>query len=594
MFRNIYYDSYKSTIHLWETIKGERSYSEINFVPYIFEKKENGYSNSNDIKSLNGVVVERKDFSKYRDYNDYCANNYDIYENKVKSDIQFLATRYYKIPDEGMEVPKLRIYSIDIEVHTDKGFPDPERAAYPIVLISVHDLKTGETWTFGEKEYTGNADHFEYVYCKTERNLMDRFLNFMRKYPPDVITGWNIIPDSKVNIGGGFDLPYIINRCKLLYGEDKISYHLLSPINKVRSWVKHGTNDQYVDIAGVTILDYLNLYKWYSQNKLPKYKLDYVSDFELGEQKHQVGDLRKLYYEDWNAYVEYNVQDTVLIRKLEEKLGYIRLVQTLSLLTRCPMKYYNGMTNLLEGLMLTHYRRNNLCAPTFFGGSQESYPAAYVKEPDPGQYDWLIDIDIASSYPTAIITLNMSTETYYGRIHGMSEDKILECMRKKTFPTFSLITNKGLIKIDGSTLKNFNVAIEKKLFAIAPCGSIFIQHPTRKGVIAQKEEEVFNKRKEIKAQRKKLLKSIPYIDDPEEKRKIEDKASYLFDYQWALKILINAFYGILAVPYSRYFNTNIAEAVTSVGRHTIKMGEVFVNDLLNDPDEKLQKIMEDL
>ena len=61
--------------------------------------------------------------------------------------------------------------------------------------------------------------------------------------------------------------------------------------------------------------------------------------------------------------------------------------------------------------------------------------------------------------------------------------------------------------------------------------------------------------------------------------------------QWAIKIIINSFFGVTGVPYSRYFNVNISEAITSGGRHTIQMGEVFVDDLLNRPDEGLVDIV---
>jgi len=124
--------------------------------------------------------------------------------------------------------------------------------------------------------------------------------------------------------------------------------------------------------------------------------------------------------------VEYNIEDTYLIKELEEKLGYLKLAQSLSLLCKCPLKMYNSTTNLVEGLMLTRFRRNGKCAPYFKGGDQNTFPAAYVKQPKEGKYNWLFSLDIASSYPHAIVTLNMSHETFYGKILNVSESDIVK------------------------------------------------------------------------------------------------------------------------------------------------------------------------
>jgi DNA polymerase elongation subunit (family B) len=261
---------------------------------------------------------------------------------------------------------------------------------------------------------------------------------------------------------------------------------------------------------------------------------------------------------------------------MEDKLGYIKLIQALSLLTKCPMKYYQAMTSLIEGALITHYRRNNLCAPYFAGGHQKGFEAAYVKEPHKGMHEWVVDLDITSSYPTAIITLNMSNETYFGRIIDIPEHQVVNFVRKRKFPSFHLSREKEGVKlIRGDHLEKFNMALEKGLFAIAPCGSIFKTKPT--GVIAEVEKNIFFKRKEVKG---KMFKE----------EKGSDRRKELFSLQWAIKILLNAMFGITSVPYSRYFNTNLSEAITSCGRHTIKMGEKFVNDLLNNPQNSKKLI----
>jgi DNA polymerase elongation subunit (family B) len=565
MFRNVHYESSRNLIHLWETINGVNEYTTYDWVPYVYVLDNNG-----DIKTIDGRNVRKVEFDSYNSYYEFCKDNVNVFENKVKPEIQFLAERYYKIPDDEIEVPQLLTYSFDIEVIKEKGFPDPMKAEDPICLISLINSITKETITFGEKPYNGEGKYF---HCKLEAELLRKFFDFLSNNMPDAYSGWNIY---------GFDLPYIINRSKKLFGEDTSIYKAMSPIRVVKTWKQKNEDAINIDIAGVHILDYLDVYKWYSPNKLESYKLDFVSKFELEKGKvdySEFEDLRELYRKDWNKFVVYNRVDCERVDQLEDKLGYIRLIQALSLLTKCPMKFYAAMTHLIEGALLTHYRRNNMCAPYFAGGTQEGFEAAFVKEPQSGMHDWVIDIDITSSYPSHIITLNMSNETYFGRIIDTTEDRIVSQTRNREFQNFTMLKPNGLVEFNNDRLHKFNEALKRGLFAIAPCGSVFITKP--KGVIADVEQNIFAKRKDVKGKMKLLRQEAAEKENPKEKEKLEVRAKELFSLQWAIKILLNAVFGITAVPYSRYFNTSIAEAITSCGRHTIKQGQVFVNEYYN-------------
>ena len=460
------------------------------------------------------------------------------------------------------------IYSIDIEVNAEIGFPQPEDANDPVTLVSIKNSQTGEVVVFGEKPYGGDMD-ITYNHCDNEAMLLKSFFMYMHDNAPDVITGYNIY---------NFDIPYLINRSKKLFPKSKVEMHQhLSPIKIVRTWKSRTSDDLNVDIAGVTILDYYHIYKWYSPNKLESYTLDFVSKFELEVGKldySEYNDLNDLYRNNWNKYVDYNVIDSERVNDLEIKLGYIKLIQALSLLTKCQMKFYAAMTSLIEGAMLTYFRRNGLCAPYFSGGTQEPFEAAHVKEPIKGMHEWVTSIDITSSYPSHIITLNMSNETYIGRIMDIPESNIIYHTRNREFPPFDMLKDTtGYTRFEGRKLDNFNKAIQRGIVTISPCGSIF--STTKPGVMAKVEREIFYKRREIKGNMKDIMNVTP--DDVRVKQ--------LFSLQWAIKIVLNAMFGITAVPYSRYFNTNIAEAITSCGRHTIKQGERFINDLLNDKEK---------
>lgn len=549
-------------MHVWEQKNSKNKHFSEKWVPYVFVKSKTG-----KFKSIYGDVVSLKQFKNYHQYKDFCENNKNVFENKVRPEIQYLAEKYHVVEDKDLSSPNIKTYFLDIEVAHEQGFPHASKAEYSVCLISIRDNLNNKTITFGEKEYTGNSENVVYIHCPSEKELLRKFFAYMNKYPPHVISGWNVY---------GFDIPYLINRDKVINNGNY--YNGLSPINVVRTWKSKSDSSLNVDIAGITILDYMDVYKWYSPNNLERYSLDYVSNFELGEGKldysDDADDLKELYKNNWNKYVDYNIIDCERVLQLEQKLAYIRLIQMLSLLTRTPMKYYDAATISIEGAMLTHYRRNELCAPTMFGGSQKWFEAAYVKEPEKGMHSWIFSIDIQSSYPSHLITLNMSVETYFGRIAGLNEETIINCSKKNKFPGFSLIKPSGIVDMRDKKLNNFNRALKQGMFSIAPCGTIFVNK--KKGVISTVERNFFEKRLEVK----KLMRESEG-NEKERYRAI----------QQALKILLNSVYGIMAVPYSRYFNPDIAEAITSCGRYTIKSGERFVNDLMNNPDNKMKEIL---
>ncbi|MFW6014804.1 MAG: 3'-5' exonuclease [bacterium] len=585
-FKNVYYDTKRNKIHLWEQINGENFYDNIYWTPYAFIPCHDG-----EIETIEGKKVAKKTFESNKDYYNFCKKNKEseIYENEVVPTIQFLAERYHKIPTDEMKAPDLKTYSVDIEVHSESGmFPSIENPEDPIVLISVTNIKTGEVFCFGEKEITKKFNYnYKYFNCGSEEKLLKQFLSWWHKNPPDVITGWNVTADYKVNVTGGFDLPYIINRCKNLF-EKKI-YKLLSPINIIDIRYKEETKSYVVDIAGISVIDYMALYKWYTSNNLESHSLETVCQHELGKGKLEYeNDLKWLYYNDWNTYVEYNIEDTFLIKELEDKLKYIKLAQSLSLLCKCPLKSYSSTTKLIEGLMLTRFRRNNKCAPHFKGGSKPYYPAAHVIEPQKNKYNWVISFDITSSYPFAIITCNMSLETLYGKILNLHEDDIIEYTRNSNFPQIQINKNGRNVKLKGKDLEKFNKAIEKKLFSVAPNGSLFING--KRGVYAEMESDVFLKRKKIKKLMSDKFKEYEKTKDPN----IKQEAENLNTYQLALKVVINGAYGVTAVPYSRYFNPHIAEAITAVGRCSLKSGKIFINEIMNDFGDDIKTVLNEI
>jgi len=608
-YRNIYYDTYKSKIYLWD-YKGRMIQEP--WVPYLFMKTDK----DTGLHDIYGNSVNKIPFDSYKEYKLFQKNNYDVQENNVIPSIQYLTKKYSD--NDNTELPNLHICFLDIECPHDDGFPNVKDVPAEIVLISIID-ETGKITVFGKNDY--NSDKYpnvEYIYCKNEHDLLNSFFNWFNKERFDVISGWNINRNNKTNMYGGFDTPYIIRRSIKIFGENGSNHKLLSPINKItirESNIKNGVYD--VDIAGLSIIDYLALYKWFSFNNLESFTLGYVSSIELNDTKNDYSEYDSMYdfyKQDWNGFVDYCIKDSDLVYRLEKKLGYIDLAQMLTCYCGCQMMSYNSSVPLIEGLMLKYYRNNDLCAPKMEGGKQIWFPAAYVKNPKVGLYKDVVDLDIASSYPTHIIILNMSIETYYGRIIGYNKKDVndyyknngiheplhkgrpiydinIKHTRQRKYPSFALLNKDDkVIWYNDKKLDLFNKALERGLFCIAPNGVIFTTN--KKGTISYVEQRTFEERVKQKGLKTKYKNKAK--EDHENAKHWKELAQNKHVLQWAIKILINSMFGVLGVPYCRYFNPHIAEAITSCGRHTILNCEKFVNDLVNSPDEGLINIFKEI
>ena len=611
MYYNVHHDSYNDIIHLWEYVDGKKHHSQHKWVPYVFIPVDV----DTETKTIDGKDVTKKTFNTNKDYNAFQKNNH-CYENKVHSTIQFLAENYHR--DTDLHPPPLHIAYLDIETPHNEGFPTVQETPAPIVLIAIVDEK-GKRTVFGIGGYSGEQK-CKYVSCKNEKDLLTKFFNWMQRQDFDVITGWNIVSDNKMNKTGGFDIAYIIRRTIMIFGEKTNIYKKLSPINNVRMWEDRNFAGVYnIIIAGVYTIDYLALYKWFTTKNMESFKLDYVAEVELERNKlpwHEDYDtMWEFYKADWNRFVDYCILDSDLVRGFEKKLGYIALAQTLSLYCCTTMNNYNSSVALIEGLMMKYFRNHGLCAPTLYGGSQEWFPAAYVKEPIKGIHKDEVDLDITSSYPTHMIIQNMSLETYFGRIVGFDDidimgykqDKgihepihhgrpiyqmVVDYNRDREYPDFILLNDSGYNKYYGDKLKKFNNALSKGLLSISPCGSVFFNKP--KGLMAEVVKTTFFERKKQKDLKGEYKRKAEACKNKKEKAIWMERSDNKHALQWSIKIIINSFFGVTGVPYSRYFNVNISEAITSGGRHTIQMGEVFVDELLNSPDDGLIDIVNEI
>jgi DNA polymerase elongation subunit (family B) len=317
---------------------------------------------------------------------------------------QFLSEEYPGTID--YDVNKIKLWSLDIETAAESGFPKPEEAAEEVLLITMKNFKTKRLITFGSRPYTPTRDDVEYVLCENEHDLLMNFIAWWADVMPEVITGWNV---------DLFDITYLCNRIHKVCGEHNLKK--LSPWSLVSTNTKELMNrpQQYYDIAGVTIIDYLDIYKKFTYTNRESYRLDVIADIELGQKKldHSEFDTFKDFYtHGWTKFVDYNLVDVDLVDKLEEKMKLIDLVMLMAYDAHCNYTDTFFQVRLWDIIIYNYLKERNVVVPPIQRASRDDqYAGAYVKEPIPGAYDWVVSFDLNSLYPSLIRFLNISPET---------------------------------------------------------------------------------------------------------------------------------------------------------------------------------------
>lgn len=255
-----------------------------------------------------------------------------------KFDTQYRHKNRYEVFDEK----KHQWVKFPDSCYVSYEFPGPDKAKWPINLMGCYSTQTKEYYTWGTKPYFGEIKVMpNYITCKNEIELLDKWTKWFSKQDFDVISGWNSV---------SYDIPYIINRCKKIRDlsvlecaknntPDKIITteweSRLSPFKKMpeakqlsdRKLEGVDLGSSY-DIPGLYSIDYMELYKTFGNHPpMPSYSLNFVSNFELKDQKLEYsGSINETYKYDWDNFARYNRKDVGLIVQLEDKLKLFPLL----------------------------------------------------------------------------------------------------------------------------------------------------------------------------------------------------------------------------------------------------------------------------
>ena len=393
------------------------------FYPTLFvsSKKKTKY------KTLEGEYVESIEPGSVRDCREFVkryseVENFKVYGND-RYIYQYISEKY---PEEEIkfDVGKIKITTLDIEVKSENGFPDVESASQEILLISIQDYNTKQIRTWGQGPFNNKQKNVIYKGFNSEYELLNDFINWwmVEDNTPEVITGWNIEL---------YDIPYLVRRLDRILGEKLM--RRMSPwglVSEREIYIAGRKNISY-DIGGVTQLDYLNLYKKFTYKAQESYRLDYIASVELGQKKldHSEFDTFKDFYtHGWQKFVEYNIIDVELVDRMEDKMKLIELAIVMAYDAKANYADVFSQVRMWDTIIYNYLKKRNIVIPPKERSSKsEKYAGAYVKEPIPGKYDWVVSFDLNSLYPHLIMQYNISPETLLEQRHpSVTVDKILD------------------------------------------------------------------------------------------------------------------------------------------------------------------------
>ena len=517
----------------------------INYKPSLFVPvgKETKY------KTLDGRNVAKIKFDSIPEatkwVNEYKnVTNFEYFGN-TRHQYPFIADEFPGKVD--WDLSQIKLLSIDIECESENGFPSPDKAAEPLICITVKDHTSKKIIVFGMGNFVNDRDDVQYINCSTETHLIETFTKFWVEYNPEIITGWNV---------KFFDMPYLMNRFKHLMGEEWISQ--FSPWGIVEQRTTRTTakgynrEESFYDILGVDVLDYLDLYRKHTFVRRESYKLDHIGEVELGQNKldNPYDTFKEFYQNDYQRFVEYNIQDVELVDKLEDKMQLIALHLTMAYEAKVNYQDVFGQVRIWDCIIYNHLRSKNIVPPAIQESkTSDGYEGAYVKDPVVGFHDWICSFDLNSLYPHLIMQYNISPETMVG--FEPNRVNVENMLNEKS----------DLSDLDGRT--------------ITPNGAQF--RTDKRGFLPELMDTLYQERVIYK---KKMLEAQKMYQQTGDK-KYEFEIAKNHNIQLARKIALNSAYGAIGNQYFRYFDVRHAEGITMAGQLTIRWIERDVNEFLN-------------
>jgi DNA polymerase elongation subunit (family B) len=576
----------KDLIRVVERVNGQRKERQYP-AHYVFYYPDNkgAYEGIDGRRLAKVAVATRKAFEKERKI----YGHKSLYESDIQPLNRCLETNYL-----NSDAPELNKAFFDIEVAFDKekGFADPSDPFNPVTAVSVYCSWLEKLITFcispehmAKTQAEAIVNRFDdTILCQSEHELLDMFLSLLDE--ADVVSGWN---------SEGYDVPYMVNRIAKLLGVDHTRRFCLWDMKPIkREFEKYGRIAETYDFIGRVHLDYLELYRKYTYHEMHSYRLDAIGEYELNETKVQYeGTLDQLYNNDFEKFIEYNRQDTMLLHKLDKKLQYIDLVNVLAHANTVTIRKTLSAVAVTDQAIINEAHSRNLMVPdrSRSEGNETQAAGAYVAYPKKGMHDWIGSMDLNSLYPSLIRALNMSPETIIGQVRQrQTKDELNQWLKAgKAFADFwdgkfcvyeydeILNRSKGYdVVIDWEDGRSTEMSAAQAYELIYLSGNPWML--TANGTIFTYEKQgvIPGLLARWYSERKELQKKAKTSTDPKE-FEFWDKR------QLVKKINLNSLYGALLNAGSRFFDHRMGQSTTLTGRCVArhmasKVNELFTGD----------------
>ena len=481
------------------------------------------------------TVGQARDFKdKYKDVENFEVHGYDRFL------YQYISEEFSNEVD--YDIKTLKITSLDIEVACENGFPNVRECAEQLLAITVQDYQTRKLKVFATRDYHNTRKDVDFIYCDDEKHLLQCFLAYWQTDFPDVLTGWNVEL---------YDVPYICGRLERLFGEKELK--MMSPWGMVKSEeieIKGRSNILY-NLMGINVLDYMDLYKKFTYTNQESYRLDHIAFVELGQKKldhSEYENFKDFYTKDWQKFIDYNIKDVELVLQLEDKMKLLELAVALAYDAKVNLKDVYYQVRMWDTLIYNFLKeRNVVVPPAKRSNKDEKYAGAYVKEPIPGKYEWVVSFDLNSLYPHLIMQYNISPETLWESRHPSANVERLLNQTDKIDPQFATCANGAQYRKDIH------------------------------GFLPEMMQKIYDER----VQSKKLMLMAKQEYEKTPTKDLEKSISKYNNIQMARKIQLNSAYGAIGNQYFRYYNLRNAEAITLSGQVSIRWIENKVNGYLN-------------
>ena len=528
------------------------------------------------------VKEHRKELSIY--------SNKKLYESDINPIYRCLEDNYL-----NQDAPKLNVAWFDIEVDFDpeRGYASPEDAFMPITAIAVY-LQWMQTMvclalppkTLSMEEAKKQVEEFpNTMLFDNEADMLDTFLDLIQD--ADVLSGWN---------SEGFDIPYTVNRVtKVLSKEDTRRFCLWNQFPKKREYEKYGKAAVTYDFIGRVHLDSLELYRKYTYEERHTYRLDAIGEMEIGENKTVYeGTLDQLYNNDFRRFIEYNRQDCMLLEKLDKKLKFMDLANTLAHECTVLLQTTMGAVAVTEQAIINEAHKRGFIVPNRISRDADidtQAAGAYVAFPKKGIHEWIGSLDINSLYPSAIRALNMGPETIVGQLRqdGTKDFIAAEMAKGRSFAgawegifgslEYTAVMSRDVgreITIDWedgghdtlSAAQAYDLIFESNQpWMLSANGTIFTYE--KEGIIPGLLKRWYAERKDMQAKLKDCIAAG---------NKIEEE--YWDKRQLVKKINLNSLYGAILNAGCRFFDNRIGQSTTLTGRAIAQHMAGKVNEII--------------